>query len=121
MSLMILHKRGLTMRHPVNMAFVIARGTTSPCDISIFENSHRKMYSFCGVEWALPADVDINSEPCRCCGDTRFILRAVQDIWCTCRSWKGRLHYLPAEEASREQSYGSMDTGRAKGEDVRMM
>ena len=58
---------------PENAAFVCIKGKPQPYDISVVKfESGKIVYSFLCVFWAFIADVDIESEKCRCCGSCRF-------------------------------------------------
>ena len=60
---------------PEICSFIAIKGTTSPFDISLVKfESGSVVYSFLSVFWALIADIDIESETCRCCGACRFDL-----------------------------------------------
>ena len=49
-------------------AFLIARGASRDIDIAAIETTKSTLYSFLCLEWALFADIDIESEWLRCCG-----------------------------------------------------
>lgn len=102
-----------------NMAFVVARGSHKPFDLSVAENETQgKMYSFLSLSWGFGSEVDIGSEKCRCCGGLRFTVYALQLIWCSCATFNGVLHYLPYESASKD---AGTDNGAEKdGEGLRL-
>ena len=59
----------------VEAGFVIARGATQPLDIATCEGPGsspqvpQTFYSFLSLSWAIVADIDIESETYRCCGN----------------------------------------------------
>lgn len=58
-----------------NAAYICIKGKPQPYDISLVKfESGLEVYSFLCVFWAFIADVDIESEKCRCCGMCRFDL-----------------------------------------------
>ena len=58
---------------PEICALLAIKGTQYPMDISrVNFASGQVIYSFLSVCWAFIADVDIESERCRCCGACRF-------------------------------------------------
>eukprot|EP00939_MAST-03C_sp_MAST-3C-sp1_P005293 g5293.t1 len=96
----------------LSAAFWVARGASRDIDVAAIEcgggmdpsRSTSKsvpsvVYSFLCVEWALFADIDIESEWLRCCGPARFTIWGIWRIMCCLRSYRGALSYLP--EGSR--------------------
>jgi sphingosine kinase len=68
-------------------------------------------YSFLSLTWGLVADIDIESERCRCCGAARFTCEGICKI-CNLRTYEGSLFYRerprssgsgPAEEEEEEK------------------
>ena len=54
---------------PENCAYICIKGIPMPLDISkIMFQSGKIVHSFLSVTWGFIADVDIESEVCRCCG-----------------------------------------------------
>lgn len=77
-------------------AFLIARGASRDIDIAAIETSTSSvLYSFLCLEWALFADIDIESEWLRCCGAARFTFWGVWRIMCCLRRYHGTFSYLP--------------------------
>ncbi len=79
-------------------AFNIAKGFTRQLDVAKCEyGDGQTRFSFLELIWGLAADVDIESEPCRCCGPLRFDLFAVMRM-CSLRRYPGELSYLGATD-----------------------
>ena len=103
----ILYQAGMSVKYSaffqaaLNISFLIARGSTKKCDISVVENAQGKMFSFLSVSWGFGSEVDIGSEVCRCCGSIRFTLYALQLIWCSCQTYNAVLHLLPPSASPR--------------------
>ena len=76
-------------------AFLIARGASRDIDIAAIETTKSTLYSFLCLEWALFADIDIESEWLRCCGSARFTFWGVWRIMCCLRRYHGTFSYLP--------------------------
>jgi YegS/Rv2252/BmrU family lipid kinase len=58
---------------PETSAFICIKGKPRPYDLSLVRfESGLNVFSFLCVFWAFIADVDIESEKCRCCGSCRF-------------------------------------------------
>jgi hypothetical protein len=50
------------------------RGQAVPLDLAAVQTQDDVVHwSFLSLEWALVADIDIESEQCRCCGPDRFV------------------------------------------------
>ncbi|GBG34773.1 Sphingosine kinase 1 [Hondaea fermentalgiana] len=95
-------------------AFLIAQGNTESLDVAAVDIyntdadtalegdvqnvSVRRVYSFLSLEWAMIADIDIDSEYMRFLGDFRFQLEGLKRVIFT-RKYKGRLSYLPCTTA----------------------
>ena len=65
--------------------------------------SRRRRWSFLSLEWALPADLDIESEYLRCLGGARF------DVYAFCltlqlRRYRGRFSYVLASPETERES-----------------
>eukprot|EP00656_Telonema_subtile_P001455 TRINITY_DN10649_c0_g1_i2.p1 TRINITY_DN10649_c0_g1~~TRINITY_DN10649_c0_g1_i2.p1 ORF type:complete len:200 (-),score=48.03 TRINITY_DN10649_c0_g1_i2:186-785(-) len=66
------------------------------------------------MEWAVIADVDIESEAWRCLGSNRFIVGILSRVVCCLRRYSGSLKFLPAEtstEAPREAFFDEGGSG----------
>jgi len=61
-------------------------------DIMEIEGEYETVPIFCFlcISWAIIADIDINSEACRCCGETRFTMWGVYRVLNTLR-WQGSM------------------------------
>lgn len=90
----------------MSAAFVIARGGHNPLDIATIEtNDGKKCYSFLSLEWALFADIDIESEVLRgCCGSNRFFFWGIWRIFCCMRRYHGTFSYLPAPDTLEDDA-----------------
>ena len=83
----------------LSSAFLIARGASRDIDIAAIETSSKSsevLYSFLCLEWALFADIDIESEWLRCCGSARFTFWGVWRIMCCLRRYRGTFSWLPS-------------------------
>ncbi|KAI9910088.1 hypothetical protein PsorP6_010134 [Peronosclerospora sorghi] len=49
---------------PVNLAYILAKGTSHGLDIASMRNGKETVYSFLSMAWASIADVDLDSESC---------------------------------------------------------
>lgn len=83
----------------LHATLVCVAGRATPMDVVRVELSHRNkhfvLYSFLSIGWGLIADIDIESERLRSIGAQRFTLWAIKRL-ITLRTYRGRLHYLPA-------------------------
>lgn len=73
--------------------FLIAKGQTKTIDLSEYETSTKKSYSFLTFAWAMIAEVDIESESIRLLGSLRFDLCAAWKV-VPLRTYHARLSYL---------------------------
>jgi diacylglycerol kinase family enzyme len=62
-----------------------------------------RRWSFLSLEWALPADLDLESENLRCLGAARFDVYAVLRV-ISLRRYRGRFSYVPAEQRRPHES-----------------
>ncbi|XP_030064057.1 sphingosine kinase 1 [Microcaecilia unicolor] len=84
--------------------FTLCKGLVAPMDlVSITTASGKHLFSFLSFAWGFISDVDIESEKHRTMGPARFTLGTLIRL-CSLRTYKGRLSYLPAAEASGEVS-----------------
>lgn len=60
-------------------AYLIARGRKMKMDLMEIEGEYeeKKIFCFLMIAWAVIADIDINSEVFRCCGDSRYTVYGV--------------------------------------------
>eukprot|EP01062_Namystynia_karyoxenos_P036040 TRINITY_DN2628_c0_g1_i1.p1 TRINITY_DN2628_c0_g1~~TRINITY_DN2628_c0_g1_i1.p1 ORF type:complete len:548 (+),score=174.48 TRINITY_DN2628_c0_g1_i1:90-1646(+) len=65
-------------------AWALAKGRSRPLDLYAFHQSSRVRYGFLSITEALIADIDIDSEGCRCCGAARFTAYAVAKMFLCC-------------------------------------
>jgi sphingosine kinase len=93
----------------MHAAMVISRGRRRGLDIAkvcslVGPGQIKVVPSFLCVEWALIADIDIESEAYRrCCGGERFTVSALQRIACL-RRYKGRLSIMPDTSGNGDSS-----------------
>ena len=81
-------------------AFKITKGVRHTMDLTelTMEYEKEKIYSFLSTAWSIIADIDINSEACRCCGSARFTIWGVwralfkRHYWGTCRYRGSRIN-----------------------------
>ncbi|KAJ0409639.1 hypothetical protein P43SY_008511 [Pythium insidiosum] len=96
----IMHDIGERFR-PRNAAFVLAKGVPQPLDITAVRNPHGDcMYSFLSTEWALIADVDVESEKLRALGGARFTVTTLQHIFMRNKVYEGTVWYLEESDSS---------------------
>ena len=86
----------------LNATFKVAKGVRGLMDMTELncEYERNKIYSFLSTQWAIIADIDINSEAIRCCGATRF---TVWGVWRTLfkRHYRGSFKYRGKEITHR--------------------
>ncbi|DAZ93474.1 TPA: hypothetical protein N0F65_002552, partial [Lagenidium giganteum] len=87
---------------PSNAAFVLAKGKPQEIDITSVRNGKETMYSFLSFEWALIADVDIESEKLRMLGGMRFVVTFGQHLLITRKEYPGTVWYLEDEQGGAE-------------------
>eukprot|EP01065_Artemidia_motanka_P043601 TRINITY_DN6071_c0_g1_i1.p1 TRINITY_DN6071_c0_g1~~TRINITY_DN6071_c0_g1_i1.p1 ORF type:complete len:515 (+),score=148.51 TRINITY_DN6071_c0_g1_i1:82-1545(+) len=109
---------------PITAAWALAKARTRSLDLYSFTQCGDIKYGFLSVTQALIADIDIDSEVCRCCGPARFTAYALMKVFCcypsVCcccgvhpkKSYHCRVRWLPA--GSREAA-GSPAPGRPGG------
>lgn len=87
--------QGFEKAKPINSAFVLAKGLPQDIDIATVRNGQNEtMYSFLSMEYAMIADVDIESEKLRAMGGLRFTITFGQHILFMRREYHGTLWYL---------------------------
>jgi hypothetical protein len=73
-----------------------------------------RRFSILSLEWALPADIDVESESLRCCGANRFVAMALWRIVCL-RRYRGRISFVrakgPGVEELVKQATSQLKTG----------
>ena len=95
--------KGLCRPSPVDVASVLVYGSGSQIV--------RRIYTIQHIEWGCVADIDIESEKCRCVGDLRFSAQGVVRAW-GLRIYDGKLMYLPVDVENQAGSHHL--TGEAK-------
>ncbi len=66
------------------MSFLMLKAEPEPFDlIKIQQSNGRVIHSFLNVEWAIIADVDLESEKYRYLGSMRFLLGLIKRIICS--------------------------------------
>ncbi|GLE02708.1 hypothetical protein PINS_up011563 [Pythium insidiosum] len=96
----VMHDVGERFR-PRNAAFVLAKGVPQPLDITAVRNPHgERMYSFLSTEWALIADVDVESEKLRALGGARFTVTTLQHIFMRNKVYEGTVWYLEESDSA---------------------
>ena len=98
---------------PVGSAFIVAKGMPRGLDIASVRSAQEKFYSFLSFEWALIANIDIESEQFRCLGGARFTFSAIKRILCSRQKWQGKFSFLPEDGETPPPEYSStkIDTG----------
>ena len=94
LSASIQHRAREQLNNAVSAAYVVAKGQAVEIDIASMRNHQETVYSFLSLEWALIADVDIESEKLRALGGARFTVLLVQKIFFTSRKYEGVIEYL---------------------------
>lgn len=79
---------------PISAAFLIARGREHAIDLAVVEQDQRHYYSILSIAWALPSQIDIESEKLRYLGSLRNTIYALFRICFLC-SYEGKLSFLP--------------------------
>jgi len=83
----------------ISATWLIARGSTRSLNVAkVWGNNRGSLWSVPSVlstEWAVIADIDIESEACRCIGSSRFFCIVAQRVICCLRKYTGTLQYLP--------------------------
>jgi hypothetical protein len=112
LSTSIMYAAGESTFDAMHAAVVISRGRRKGLDLARVVSiagpggQLKIVPSFLAVEWALIADIDIESERYRrCCGSERFTISALQRICCL-RRYRGRLSIMP-HDASADGSIGA--------------
>lgn len=82
----------------MDATFLIAKGHTRQCDLSLYHTKSKSYWSFLTFSWAMLADIDIDSEVLRQLGSLRF------DIWGLWRvlklkKYRAKFSYLPKQDA----------------------
>lgn len=78
-------------------AFMLAKGRPRGLDISTVRSLNDTFYSFLSFEWAMIANIDLESDKFRCLGSARFTVTAVVKL-CGSQKWFGKLSYLPSDD-----------------------
>ena len=85
-------------RFAASMAFYYSKSKPAPLDLVTIQLSNKRLiHSFLNVEWAIVADVDLESEKYRFLGNSRFLVGALKRIL-SLRVYRGRISFLPADE-----------------------
>ena len=71
-------------------------------------------WSFLSLEWALPADLDLESEFLRCLGSARFDAYAMVRI-ASLRRYRGRFSYVPAPPSGSRRARSPINDDDANG------
>lgn len=80
--------------HPLNAAFLIAKGKIQSLDLAKVKQSNREYYGLLSFAWGLISDVDINSEKLKFLGSLRFDLYALWSILYR-RIHRGKFTFIP--------------------------
>eukprot|EP00535_Pseudo-nitzschia_heimii_P008661 CAMPEP_0197179878 /NCGR_PEP_ID=MMETSP1423-20130617/4686_1 /TAXON_ID=476441 /ORGANISM="Pseudo-nitzschia heimii, Strain UNC1101" /LENGTH=548 /DNA_ID=CAMNT_0042629863 /DNA_START=1 /DNA_END=1644 /DNA_ORIENTATION=- len=88
---------------PLESAFMIVKGMSSPVDISQYETNSNSYISFLTFSWAMIADIDVESECIRWAGFLRM------DIWGVVRllflrKYRAKFSYLQANTGTTTKS-----------------
>ncbi len=94
MSLLYLNGRPYGIEQAAEM---IATGQTSQMDLIEIRSATTTRWGFLSLSFGLLADLDIDSESCRCLGGQRFMLGAIKNL-CEAKSYAATLSYLPEQE-----------------------
>ena len=86
----------------------LVKGESRELDLFSFHQANRVRYGVLSVTTGLIADIDIDSEVCRCCGTIRFVCYTVAKLFCCCccccvcakhhsTSYPMKIKWLPAD------------------------
>ena len=84
-------------------AYRLIKGNSVDCDLTelVFEQEPaKKVYSFLSFAWSIFADIDINSEACRCCGPCRFTCWGIWRVLFMKQYW-GSIRYIGEDTMNR--------------------
>lgn len=85
--------------HPLNAAFLIAKGRQQSFDLATVKQNDQEYYSFLSLAWGLISDADIESEKLKYLGSLRFDVYALMLI-SLLRTYKGRFSFIPHPECN---------------------
>ncbi len=89
---------------PESCAYIISKGATKEIDLLECEllSEEKKIYAFLSVAYGIIADIDLESEICRCCGPFRFSLYGAFR-WMCLRNSLAAVYYLPSDTQIAEK------------------
>ena len=92
-----------------NCAYIIAKGQTRMFDLMEIESASRtdKIYSFLTLAFGLIADIDLESEKIRCCGQARFTLYGIYLLLCQ-RNNFGSFSYTTEDKIDKDFKFPSL-------------
>nr|AQY14776.1 sphingosine kinase 1 [Exaiptasia diaphana] len=96
--------------------FAVIRGQTLDLDLCAIETPSQKLFSFLSLSWGMISDVDMESEKYRRLGNARFTLGAIIRIL-NLRTYRGKLSYLPPDEAEHPTTSLDLPKEETKNED----
>ncbi len=85
--------------HPLNAAFLIAKGRQQSFDLATVKQNDQEYYSFLSLAWGLISDADIESEKLKYLGSLRFDVYALMLI-SLLRTYKGIFSFIPHPECN---------------------
>jgi sphingosine kinase len=100
-----LAKHTKEMDNIMTSIFMIAKGQTLAIDVSKHQTRNTTQYSFLTYEYAMVADIDIESEAIRWLGSLRFDLWGVLSVL-RMRRYRARFTYLPASKVPNHKTQG---------------
>ena len=77
----------------LNCFFRIMNGDSHPLDLTVCTHGNKRTISFLSQSWGLASEVDIDSEPLRFLGNTRFTLATLWKL-VRYRNYPGKLSYI---------------------------
>jgi sphingosine kinase len=80
--------------HPLNAAFLIAKGEQKACDLATVKQNNQQYHSFLSLAWGLISDADIESEKLKFLGSWRFDIYALILI-VLLRTYRGKFSFIP--------------------------
>ena len=86
--------------------FVALKGTNRHMDLSLYQTKNGNYHSFLSLAWGLVSDIDIQSEPIRWMGETRFALAGLYFI-AKRMVYKGCLSFIPACSQTKNSNLSS--------------
>jgi sphingosine kinase len=94
---------------PENCAYIISKGCVKEMDLLECEllSEDKKIFAFLSVAWGIIADIDLESEVCRCCGPFRYSLYGAFR-WMCLRKTFAAVYHLPQDSLLEDKEIPSL-------------